>query len=441
MWGGDCEEQLLFQTRRVGGRFGTRFASVLHVKLKTLFVYLCVLVALTGCSFWQGPTTAEIDGVKTKVQSQDVGQIVRHIYEDREFRPVWVARGQRLPKLEQFFRLVDDTGHGLHPEAFAVETLRQQNSDLIEFDIRVTSTLARYAAAVARKDVDVERAVKDAIASDSIADLANKLAPIHSDYAQLRSALANASAEDRKKIELNMNRWRKVPDDLGERHIRVNVPAFELAVHDGSNIPLKMKVVVGTNDNKTPLFSSDMKYVVFSPYWNIPESILIKETLPRIQKDPDYAIRQNLEVVKVSGKRVEVIDPKDIDWDSVDESDLQLRQKPGAGNSLGLVKFVFPNRYNVYLHDTPADNLFDKLTRNFSHGCVRVEKPQELAEFVLRDQPEWTPDRIQKAMHAGEEKHLSLKEPLPVHIFYFTAWVDETGALHLEKDIYGYDTP
>jgi murein L,D-transpeptidase YcbB/YkuD len=108
---------------------------------------------------------------------------------------------------------------------------------------------------------------------------------------------------------------------------------------------------------------------------------------------------------------------------------------------LGLVKFVFPNRYNVYLHDTPADNLFDKLTRNFSHGCVRVEKPQELAEFVLRDQPEWTPDRIQKAMHAGEEQHVSLKEPLPVHIFYFTAWVDETGALHLEKDIYGYDTP
>ena len=264
---------------------------------------------------------------------------------------------------------------------------------------------------------------------------------MHSDYAQLRTALANASAEDRKKIELNMNRWRKVPDDLGERHIRVNVPAFELAVHDGSNVPLKMKVVVGTNDNKTPLFSSDMKYVVFSPYWNIPESILIKETLPRIQKDPDYAIRQNLEVVRVSGKRVEVIDPKDIDWDSVDESDLQLRQKPGAGNSLGLVKFVFPNRYNVYLHDTPADNLFDKLTRNFSHGCVRVEKPQELAEFVLRDQPEWTTDRIQNAMHAGEEKHVPLKEPLPVHIFYFTAWVDETGALHLEKDIYGYDTP
>jgi len=413
---------------------------VFHVNLKTLSVYVCVLVALTGCSLWQGPTTAEIDELRASVQSQDVGQIVRNIYESREFRPVWVARGKRLPRLEQFFRLVDDTSHGLHPETFGVDTLRQQNSDLIQFDIKVTSTLARYAAAVARKDAPVEQVLKDSIASDSIADLANKLAPVHTDYARLRAALANASAGDRTKIELNMDRWRKVPDDLGERHIRVNVPAFELAVHDGANIPLTMKVVVGTNDNKTPLFSSEMKYVVFSPYWNIPESILIKETLPRIQKDPDYAIRQNLEVVRVSGKRVEVIDPNNIDWDSVDESDIQLRQKPGNGNSLGLVKFIFPNRYNVYLHDTPADNLFDKLTRNFSHGCVRVEKPQELAEFVLRDQPEWTPERIQTAMHAGEEKHVALKEPLPVHIFYFTAWVDDAGALHLEKDIYGYDS-
>jgi murein L,D-transpeptidase YcbB/YkuD len=125
----------------------------------------------------------------------------------------------------------------------------------------------------------------------------------------------------------------------------------------------------------------------------------------------------------------------------VGESDIQLRQRPGNGNSLGLVKFIFPNKHNVYLHDTPADNLFDRLTRTFSHGCVRVEKPQDLAEYVLKDQPEWTPEQIQRAMHAGAEKHVVLKEPIPVHILYFTAWVDDSGGLRFEKDIYGYDGP
>ena len=219
----------------------------------------------------------------------------------------------------------------------------------------------------------------------------------------------------------------------------MNIPSFQLDVHENGQTPLTMKVVVGSNDNKTPLFSSEMKYVVFSPYWNIPESIMTKETLPKILEDPEYASRQNLEVVRVSGKHVEIVDPEDIDWENVGKTDIQLRQKPGNGNSLGLVKFLFPNRFNVYLHDTPAGNLFDRLTRNFSHGCIRVEKPQELAEYVLRDQPEWTPERIRKAMHAGQEKYVSLDEPLPVHILYFTAWVDDAGTLHIEKDIYGYD--
>jgi murein L,D-transpeptidase YcbB/YkuD len=399
-----------------------------------------LFVFLAGCSFWNEPTRAEIAELKAKLEKQDIGQIVRDIYEDREFRPVWIARGRTLPQLQQFFQLVDDRSHGLHPEDYGVDALRQEKQpDLVQFDIAVTSALAKYASAIARKDADVRTALHDAIESGSIAQLADELAPIHVEYARLRTTLQNASSDEREIVERNMDRWRKQPDDFGERHIRINIPAFELEVHDGSSVPLKMKVVVGSNENKTPIFSSAMKYVVFSPYWNIPESILIKETLPRILKDPDYAIRQNLEVVRSSGRSVEVIDPRDIDWNNVEESDIQLRQKPGSGNSLGLVKFIFPNRNNVYLHDTPADNLFDRLTRNFSHGCIRVEKPQELAEYVLRDQPEWTPERIQKAMHAGDEKHVPLNQPLPVHILYFTAWVDAAGMLHLEKDVYGYD--
>jgi murein L,D-transpeptidase YcbB/YkuD len=413
----------------------------LHVNHNKLASYLGLFLFLAGCSYWNQPSPAEINELKTKLQQQNVGQIVREIYEEREFRPVWIVRGRTLPKLKQFFQLVDDRSHGVHPEEYGVEKLRQEkHADPIQFDIDVTSALVNYTSALARKDVDLKKTLHEAINSDSIAHLADRIAPLHVEYARLRTALQKASGPDRRQIELNMDRWRKQPDDLGESHIRINVPAFELEVHDRSDIPLKMKVVVGTNENKTPLFGSEMKYIVFSPYWNIPQSILTKETLPRIMKDPEYATRQQLEVVRVSGKHVEIIDPNKIDWENIGESDIQLRQRPGSGNALGFVKFIFPNRYNVYLHDTPSDNLFDRLTRNFSHGCIRVEKPQELAEYVLRDQPEWTPEKIREAMHAGQEKHVPLKHPIPVHILYFTAWVDESGMLHLEKDVYGYDT-
>jgi L,D-transpeptidase YcbB len=177
-------------------------------------------------------------------------------------------------------------------------------------------------------------------------------------------------------IEANLERLRWLPSDMGTRHIVVNIPAYELQVHEGNEIPLTMKVVVGTNANRTPLFSDLIETVVFSPYWNIPESIATKEILPKIMKDPDYRLRQNIEVVKV-GKRTEVVDPAKINWnDAPANFQYQLRQKPGPKNSLGLVKFLFPNEFNVYLHDTPADNLFDRFTRNFSHGCVRVERPR-----------------------------------------------------------------
>ena len=401
-------------------------------------ISLILVVFFAGCSFWNEPTRAEVDELKAKLESRKVAEIVRQIYEDREFRPVWIARGRKLERLQQFYQLVDDRSHGVHTDGGPLK--QEEPPDLIQFDIDVTSTLVKHASKLARKDADLKDAINDAIQFDTIAQLGDRLAPKYVDYDRLRTALQTAAGEDARKIELNMNRWRQLPDDLGERHIRVNIPSFELEVHDNGQIPLRMKVVVGTNENKTPMFSSEMKYVVFSPYWNIPESIMTKETLPKIREDPEYVVRQNLEVVRVSGKRVEVVDPEEIDWETVGETDIQLRQRPGNGNSLGLVKFLFPNRFNVYLHDTPSDNLFDRLTRNFSHGCIRLEKPQELAEYVLQSQPEWTPERIRKAMHAGAEKHVPLTTPLPVHILYFTAWVDDAGLLHLEKDIYGYDT-
>jgi L,D-transpeptidase YcbB len=223
-------------------------------------------------------------------------------------------------------------------------------------------------------------------------------------------------------IAVNMDRWRWMPDDLGSRYLIVNIPAFRLDVVENGTSVLDMKVVTGRKEDPTPVFSDQMTHIVFSPYWNIPKTIVDNEIMPKLDADPAYLERNNIEMVPTSG--------------NVD--DLRLRQRPGAGNSLGLVKFMFPNNFNVYLHDTPADSLFNRIERDFSHGCVRVEKPVELARYVLRDQPEWTQPRIAEAMHAGDERTVKLTEPLSVYLAYLTAW-DDRGTLQIRPDVYGHD--
>jgi murein L,D-transpeptidase YcbB/YkuD len=211
-----------------------------------------------------------------------------------------------------------------------------------------------------------------------------------------------------------------------------------MQVMEGNTPVLAMRVVVGKPDNRTPLFSDEMTYVVFSPYWNIPPDILRNETLPRVAADRDYLVRNSIEVLGTSGD--EVLDPEDIDWSNESETrGLRFRQLPGDDNALGLVKFIFPNHFNVYLHDTPSDRLFFRETRALSHGCVRVENPVALAEYVLADQAQWTGARINQAMHAGTEKTVTLKHKLPVHIGYWTAWVTPDGSVSYTDDPYGFD--
>jgi murein L,D-transpeptidase YcbB/YkuD len=178
-----------------------------------------------------------------------------------------------------------------------------------------------------------------------------------------------------------------------------------------------MNVVVGTATNSTVIFTGNLKYVVFSPYWNVPPGILKKEVLPGIARDPSYLSRHNMERY----------------------GNGQVRQKPGPRNSLGLVKFLFPNNYSIYLHDTPSKNLFKEDKRAFSHGCIRVSEPAWLATWLLRADSTWTDAAIDKAMHASKEKYVTLKNEIPVFIGYFTAWVDREGRLNFRDDIYGHD--
>ena len=237
-----------------------------------------------------------------------------------------------------------------------------------------------------------------------------------------------------RQIELNMERWRWLPRDLGDRHILVNIPDMRLDVRERGNVPLTMRVVVGKQDTPTPIFNDEMTYIVFAPYWNVPPDIAEKETLPEVLKDPDFLTRTNMEVVDDRGQTV---DAAGIDLGTPGK--YRFRQRPGGANSLGLVKFMFPNQFNVYLHDTPADSLFARASRSFSHGCVRVEEPQKLAAYVLRDQPDWTSERIDAAMHGTDERAVKLKEHIPVYIGYWTARVSDDGLVQFRKDVYGID--
>ena len=240
--------------------------------------------------------------------------------------------------------------------------------------------------------------------------------------------------EDRiRQIELNLERWRWLPETLGERYVLVNIPTFQLTAVDHGQVQLQMRVVTGKQGSPTPIFSDDMTTVVFSPYWNVPPDIARNETIPAAMRDPGYLERNDLEVVRAG----HVVDPSSVNWSQ--PGNIQFRQRPGERNALGGVKFLFPNQFDVYLHDTPADALFARVERDYSHGCVRIEKPFEMAEWVLQGRPEWTPERIKAAMAAGREQQIPLKRKFPVYIVYETVWVDDDGAAEFRDDIYGHD--
>jgi murein L,D-transpeptidase YcbB/YkuD len=248
-------------------------------------------------------------------------------------------------------------------------------------------------------------------------------------------AQMNVPADVRvRQIELNLERWRWLPRDMGDRHIIVNIPEYQLEVSDHGRVPLAMRVVVGKKDTPTPIFADKMTYIVFAPYWNVPTDIVENETLPSVMRDPAFLEKTNMEVIDTKGNPV---DPGSIDLSN--PAAYRFRQRPGTSNSLGLVKFMFPNTFNVYLHDTPADSLFARATRSFSHGCVRVEQPEALAQYLLADQPSWTPEKIEEAMHGDEETIVKLRQPIPVYLGYWTARISSDGILQFSNDVYGID--
>ncbi|MDP2413713.1 murein L,D-transpeptidase [Daejeonella sp.] len=250
--------------------------------------------------------------------------------------------------------------------------------------------------------------------------------------------LLNVPVDQRiKQIILNMERWRWIPKSFEEDYLIVNIPEYRLRVYEKGKEQIAMNVIVGKTMNSTPIFSDKMENVVLAPYWNVPASIVREELGPKIASDPGYLDRSNMELIDAKGNRVS---PSQVNWSSVtrDNWKYTLRKKPGPKNDLGDVKFIFPNTNDIYLHDTPHDELFSQIKRNFSHGCVRVERPLELAEYLLRPVG-WDMNKIQSTIAQGQEKYVKLKQVLPVYLVYFTAWADESGNVHFREDIYGHD--
>jgi L,D-transpeptidase YcbB len=257
-------------------------------------------------------------------------------------------------------------------------------------------------------------------------------------------AALNVSIKDRiQQIKVNMERWRWLTRDLEKNFILVNIANFELYIVEDESPIARMRVVVGKRYQPTPVFASIMTHLVINPSWNVPRSIAVREMLPLLRKDSAYLQRENLKVFGGWKPEEKELDPGAIDWASTKPADFKFhfRQKPGPRNALGQLKFVFPNQFNVYMHDTPARDLFKQLSREFSHGCIRIERPLDLAEYGLRGDSAWTPDKLVAAIASGKERTVRLPRPLPVYILYATAWVDRSGALQLRPDTYNLDAP
>jgi len=396
---------------------------------------------------------------------------IGRFYAVRQDRPAWlVDSGVSHAGRSAIAELLDAGSQGLDPGLYDAQTLDSlarglergpaTESARARLDLWITVSLTRYLsdlrfgrvrptpfARAPEELADWSAALGGAIAGDSVSRLVAASAPQLAQYRNLRRLLERfrrlESADRVRQIELALERLRWLPPLGKSPFIAVNIPAFQLFAFDsagGTGAPsVMMKVVVGKAlETRTPMLFARMRYVEFRPYWNVPRSILLSEIIPALQHDPSYLRRHDMELVipgrGAAGDQVTADAIRRLRVDS-----LWVRQRPGPANALGLVKFVFPNTASVYLHDTPQSELFAMTRRDFSHGCIRVEDPAALAQWVLGDNPEWTPDSIAAAMSGSATRRVLLDRPLPVAVFYTTVVAMPDGTARFYPDIYGLD--
>jgi len=399
------------------------------------------------------------------------GNLVLQFYTRRLFWPAWSNDTGLLPQVESLLTALREAeDEGLKPQDYhltrlenILTELRQQQGNaaplsaaaLADVELLLTDALLTYGSHLlygrmtphtsdgfetSQEKVDLVGVLQEGAETHRLAEALHSLLPRHPGYARLRQALARyrqrpGADMQVRQIAQNMERWRWLPQELGRRYILVDVPAYTLEVVEHDQPVMTMRVVVGKPSWPTPVLSATMSHVVLNPDWHVPPSIAAQELLPILRSNPGYLTQQNMRVS--SGPHD--VDPRSIDWGKVSKKNFpyRLRQEPGPKNPLGNIKFMFPNRFQVYLHDTPSRTLFAKPERAFSHGCVRVEKPTDLAEYVLRGT--LSRDRLLASIAQRTSRTVVLTEPVPIYFVYRTVWVKDNGTVQFQPDIYGYD--
>jgi len=429
------------------------------LRIEPLFVVLLLLV-IPGCSL-RDPATKRTSVSSTESGVPERSDTVPQVGTEDE------AEAQNGTLIAAIARL---TEHGLDPEDYKLSRLPAAASDPVGRGqaLREAWLLAATHLAHGRLDPRTLRPRASATTAErellarldaqggtlALAAALEGFAPQHPTYLALRSELAaeraamaletdpgkltdHAAAID--KLRANLERWRWLPRDLGPRYVFANVAGFDVAAFDNNVAQAQFAAIFGKLERETPAFSDDIEYIVFNPWWEVPDSIARNDKLPQFRRDPGAVLRLGYKVLDKSGLTV---DPANINWENVSARTFpyRLRQAPGPSNALGQVKIMFPNAHNVYLHDTPDRGLFDAEQRAFSSGCIRVKEPLDLAEWLLRDTTGWDRERIDGAVGSNAETRVTLSTPVPVHVVYFTAVADETcqRARYL-ADVYNRD--
>ncbi|HKY31734.1 MAG TPA: L,D-transpeptidase family protein [Candidatus Polarisedimenticolia bacterium] len=396
-----------------------------------------------------GPVSAEA------IRAAAAGES-RGFYAARGFLPAWQGPAGRRAAVALERRIAGAAADGLDPADYPLRPLRDE-PDPSRRDVLLTGLFLRYARHLAEGRITPRQAgihwgagggkpglaaaLAHALREGSIDDTLDRLAPGGEEYAALREALAGEPPGSARAMALriNMDRWRWSRRDLGRRHLLVNIPGLDLEERDGGQVVRRMKVMVGTPASPTPVISSRVVSVALNPAWSIPEPTARRDILPLARRDPELLRERGIRVWRGPGARGE-IQPEAVDWEAIGDGPLPYRftQAAGQHNPLGRIKFLFPNRFNLLLHDTPMGHLFSERDRDVSAGCIRLERPIELAASLLAADG-WTGESLERAIAEGDTSTLELSEPVPVHLVYLTVRPDAAGGIVELPDVYGHD--
>jgi murein L,D-transpeptidase YcbB/YkuD len=416
------------------------------------------------------------------------GALLDAFYRPRDFEPAWSREGELTPDAAVLVSAVERADEdGLRPRDYhherlvsllraagrpraPEENLRARARLLGHLDALLTDAFLLYAAHLSQGKVSPERmeprwsfaaqqpgltrVLASALATHTVADTLRRLVPDHAYYRGLRAARARwqteAAAPGRKgaaaarrvaAIDVNLERWRWMPRDLGRAHVLVDVAAFELAIVDEGRPLDRMKIVAGSEAWQTPDFSSRIDEIVLNPSWNAPRHVLVTELINYMRADPNYLASNKMTLLRPVDGHEEPVDPATIDFAaaSAETIDFRLRQAPGPLNVLGRLMFRLPNKFDIFLHDTPYQEDFGKPSRMYSHGCIRVERPMDLALFLLRGDRAWTRERLVSTIDTVQEQVITLRRPVATHVVYLTAWADADGRVRQTTDVYQRD--